>query len=426
MSDYSFYQRHELIQLLMNQKNELNQHMVKVEPTEDAAKKNFGDLKARLENEITAIETALKNTQLVPAAPASTEEAMIKSMQDTATVQNLLEVIRTVPKLVTGDSMERFVAEMDQIYNVEVKDQVTALPQLEGEFVRATKRLLTNVMYAQMDKSGEDTTTWVNLKKYLVANHGSKITMFQHLSRLLNLELKPDEKITDFCAKLEEQTHTAALHIKKMYSKKNNGAEMTTGDVFKLVSAMLASIQVRKNHEDIFKSMIKKMDDHWTASSLGADAQDYVDRLGIDNNVTKTGAEVAFVSKSFKNTKSSDQKKSSAKKPKEDQASAEMKEIQKLSKAIQSLTLTNKSDQTGERSELWNIKKTRFNASRPRKEQICFKFIKGECTGKTCPDGRKHVKQKVACAAVLNDENVQSSHDENQFDSLFQHGPVQN
>ena len=220
MSDYSFYQRHELIQLLMNQKNELNQHMVKVEPTEDAAKKNFGDLKARLENEITAIETALKNTQLVPAAPASTEEAMIKSMQDTATVQNLLEVIRTVPKLVTGDSMERFVAEMDQIYNVEVKDQVTALPKLEGEFVRATKRLLTNVMYAQMDKSGEDTTTWVNLKKYLVANHGSKITMFQHLSRLWNLELKPDEKITDFGAKLDEQTHTAALHIMKMYSIK--------------------------------------------------------------------------------------------------------------------------------------------------------------------------------------------------------------
>merc|ERR1712226_1162965 len=105
--------------------------------------------------------------------------------------------------MVLGDSMERFVAQMDQIYEVEVKDQVTELPKLEDEFVRATKRLLINTMFSQMNKSSEDTSTWESLKKYLITNHGSKITMFQHLTRLWNLEPKAEEKLTDFAAKLD-------------------------------------------------------------------------------------------------------------------------------------------------------------------------------------------------------------------------------
>merc|ERR1711911_335858 len=136
---------------------------------------------------------------------------------------------------------------MDQIYAVEVK--VNGLPKLEDEFVRATKRLLINTMFSQMDKSTEDTSTWELLKKYLITNHGSKITMFQHLTRLWNLEPKSEEKLTDFAAKLEDQVHTASTHIKKLFTKNHSKSnepdvEMTADDVFKLVGAMLTSIQV--------------------------------------------------------------------------------------------------------------------------------------------------------------------------------------
>ena len=360
----------------------------------------------------------------------------MKSMQEQATVQNLLDVIRNVPKMVIGDSMERFVADMDQIYEVEVKDQVTDLPKLEDEFVRATKRLLINTMFSQMNKSGEDTSTWKLLKKYLITNHGSKITMFQHLTRLWNLEPKAEEKLTDFAAKLEDQIHTASLHIKKLFTKNHTRAnqaavEMSADDVFKLVGAMLASIQVRKNHEDIFRSMIKKMDTHWSASSLAADAQDYIDRLGATDNITKTGAEVSFLAKS-KTFKSSDQKKTL-----EDESSKAIKELQKqneaIHQAIKSLTLTNMSSKTGGRSGLgdskYNDARSRVNSSKPRHEQICFKFNYGKCKGKTCPDGRRHVEDHVAHAAVdevIEEAEVEAEVDpyNDQFlDSLFQHGP---
>ena len=442
MSDYSYLNRSELVQLLINQKNELVKQSVKSEPKDESGKKGLADVKIALEAEIKAIEARLKETVQNPVAPVSNsggtvaptvaDQAMIQSMKEQATVQNLQDVIRSVPKMVTGDSMEKFIAEMDQIYQVEVQGQLTELPRLEDDFTRATKRLLTNVMYSQMAKSGHDTRTWNNLKKYLVTNHGSKITMFQHLSRLWNLEHKPEEKFTDFCAKLEEQIHTASLHIKKLFTKNHtqegqDAAEMSADDVFQLVGAMLASIQVKKNHEDIFKAMIKKMDSHWTASSLGADAQDYIDRLGSTNNIASTGAEIAFIAKA-KNSKSSDEKKSSDKKTDEDESSRAIKELQEqneaIQKTLQSLTLTNISSQTGGRVRFSMSKGKPYNKGRPRSEQICFKFNNGTCTGNVCPDGRRHVEEHVARMAMEEPEQDESCHfqqqpHDTQLDSLF-------
>ena len=455
MSDFSYLNRPELVQLLLHNKTELNKQLIKTEPADGPGKANLVNIKKRLEAEIKAIEAQLKETVVAVAPPTaaptagdvvpapSHDEALVKSMREQAIVQKLNDVIGNVPKMVIGDSMERFVADMDQIYEVEVKDQVAGLQKLEDEFVRATKRLLINTMFSQMNKSGEDTSTWELLKKYLITHHGSKITMFQHLTRLWNLELKSEEKLTDFAAKLEDQIHTASIHIKKLYTKKHtpNGetsVEMSADDVFKLVGAMLTSIQVKKNHEDIFRSMIKKMDTHWTASSLAADAQDYIDRLGATDNVTRTGAEVSFLAKS-KTFKSSDQKK-----PLEDESSKAIKELQKqneaIHQAIKSLTLTNMSSKTGGRSGLgdskYNDARSRVNASKPRHEQICFKYNYGKCKGQTCPDGRRHVEDHVAHAAVdaavdevIEEAEVEAevdTYNDQRLDSLFQFGPNPN
>ena len=449
MADYSYLNRSELVQLLMNQKNELVKQMVKTEPKDQSAKESLQGMRASLEADITAIEAELKKTvttAVTPAAPANNavvhvehDQAMVKSMADQATVSNLLEVIRNEPKMVLGDSMERFVAQMDQIYEVEVKDQVNELHKLEDEFVRATKRLLINTMYSQMSKSGEDTSTWELLKKYLITNHGSKITMFQHLTRLWNLEPKPEEKLTDFAAKLEDQIHTASIHIKKLYTKKHStsgqaAVEMSADDVFKLVGAMLTSIQVKKNHEDIFRSMIKKMDTHWTASSLAADAQDYIDRLDTASNITKTGAEVSFLAKS-KNSKSSDQKKSSGKKSNEDESTKAIKELQKqieaIPKAIQSLTLTNTSSKTGGRSgpsrkfDADPKLKSKYNYGKDKRLQICWQHLNGKCTRTNCL--RRHVDQHVARAALEEVQCEEAVQDQPvPLNSLFQQGPEMN
>ena len=116
MSDYSYLNRSELVQLLMNQKNELGKQLVKVEPKDENAKNTLNAYKVKLETEITAIEAKLKETVTTVAqsagqtpTPDENDQTMIKSLQDQATVQNLLDVIKNVPKMVVGDSMETSV-----------------------------------------------------------------------------------------------------------------------------------------------------------------------------------------------------------------------------------------------------------------------------------------------------------------------------
>ena len=440
MAEYDFYTRAELMDLLKFNEAELNKQMVKAEPTEAAAKTAAGTVKNLLKTKIEDIKATLKANMAVatppqaaaaPAAPPTYDLEMVKTMKENATIQNLLEVVRAVQKLNVGDSIERFVSELDQIYKVEVEPQVGDVQSLEAEFVRAAKRLLTFSMYEQMDQSGTNTTTWTEMKKYLVENHGSKITMFQHLNRLWKLEIKTDEKLTDYGARLEEQIHKASLHIMKKFGKDHKGnddrpKDMAPEDVFKLIGAMLASLQVQKEHEDVFKSMIKNMDKHWSAGSLLADAQDYVDRLGANHNATKTGVEVAFHSTSNRN-KSSNQKKSSTKST-SDESSKVFKDIQKQleanAKAIQSLTLTNKSAQTGERSTILSkeeIKKiVDVGRKKPIDKQICIDFLNGKCNRRgKCNDGRKHVKDYKVFMTAQEEAQAEVHQASSEIDALF-------
>ena len=438
---YDYLNRAELMDMLKFNESELNNHLVKVEPSEAAAKQAAGNVKTLLETKIKEIKAALKATMVVatppqaagaPATQPTHDLEMVKTMKDTASIQNLLEVVRTVPKLNVGDSIERFASELDQIYKVEIQPQLNEIPSLENEFVRAAKRLLTYSMYEQMDKSGTATTTWTQMKKYLVENHGSKITMFQHLNRLWQLEIKPDEKLTDYGARVEEQVHKASLHIMKKFSKDhknldNTPKDMAAEDVFKLIGAMLASLQVRKEHEDVFKSMIKGMDKHWTASNLLADAQDYVDRLGANHNATKTGVEVAFHSTSNRN-KSSNQKKSSTKST-SDESSKAFKDLQKQleanAKAIQSLTLTNKSAQTGERSTVLSYEERqkiiKAGRDKPIDKQICVDFLNGKCNRRgKCTHGRKHVKDYKVYMTTQEEVPAGVHQESSELDALFQ------
>ena len=440
-NEYAYLTRVELCDKLDKLEERLDLAMIKAEPAVEAEKQAAANLKTRLETQIANIKAALQASMVV-ATPAPTVAApagqpthdldMVKTMKETATIQNLLEVVRAVPKLNVGDSIERFVSELDQIYKVEVQPQVGDIPSLEDEFVRAAKRLLTFSMYEQMDKSGINTKTWTEMKKYLVENHGSKITMFQHLNRLWQLEIKPDEKLTDYGARVEEQVHKASLHIMKKFGKDHKAnddtpKEMAAEDVFKLIGAMLASLQVRKEHEDVFKSMIKGMDKHWTASALLADAQDYVDRLGANHNATKTGVEVAFHSTSNRN-KSSNQKKGSTKST-SDESSKAFKDLQKQleanAKAIQSLTLTNKSAQTGERStELTYEERQKImkaGRDKPVEKQICIPFLNGNCNRKgKCQKGRKHVKDYKVYMTAHEEVQADVHQESSELDALFQ------
>ena len=289
MEYLDYFNRQELINERARCSSELNQLKIKKEDESVNVDQVKNDLNAIIQKcderlkaqkeEKTAMDSNNSAQNTATVATSVNGEVMVQSMQKNAKMQQILDTVRTTDKLKTGDSIETFVCGLSQLYSIEVKPQLGILPNLETEFVNCAKGLLTYPMFTQLEKSGESATTWSELEKYLISTHGSRISNFQHLHRLWNCQLQEGERFCDFGARLEEKIHHASMHIQQSFKKKHGGTDMTATDVFALMGAMLAALQIKSSHEDAYKSLIKTIDKNWSASTVLSDAADYADKM---------------------------------------------------------------------------------------------------------------------------------------------------
>ena len=321
MEYLDYFNRQELINERARCSSELNQLKIKKED-DGTIKENVDQIKNDLNAIIQKCDERLKaqkeekiaidsNNSAQNTATVATSvngEVMVQSMQKNAKMQQILDTVRTTDKLKTGDSIETFVCGLSQLYSIEVKPQLGILPNLETEFVNCAKGLLTYPMFTQLEKSGESSTTWSELEKYLISTHGSRISNFQHLHRLWNCQLQEGERFCDFGARLEEKIHHASMHIQQSFKKKHGGADMTATDVFALMGAMLAALQIKSSHEDAYKSLIKTIDKNWSASTVLAEASDYADKINSGEFASPTVYHAKVATSKEKKKKQQDKK----------------------------------------------------------------------------------------------------------------------
>ena len=286
MEYLNYFDRQELITERSRCRNELNQ--LKIKKEDETEKTKVDEVIQHLTTIILSCDERLKaqkedanRTRDNALEPGNgfNGQVMIQSMQNTAKQQQIIDTVRAIRKLKTGDCIETFVCGLNQLYRIEVRPHLTEMPTLETDFVNCAMSLLTYPMFTQLEKSGKEIKTWEDLEKYLIATHGTRISNFQHLHRLWNCQLRDDERFADFGSRLEDKIYHASMHIQASFRKSHSNTEMNANDVFGLVGAMLAAQQLKAGHEDAFKSLIKTIDKHWSASSLLQEAADYSDKL---------------------------------------------------------------------------------------------------------------------------------------------------
>ena len=293
----------------------------------------------------------------------------------------LFDSIKNVGKL-NSASVDTWVAHMDGIYNIDVIEDKA----MEPSFIKGLKRILSPTQLSSLTKSSKDVSSWVKFKAYLLDSYGSKISVFQHLHNLWNLELHEGESITSYGSRVEQQIHSAKSHIKKVYSSNNNNAEMDCDAAFNLFGAMLTSLQIKQTHNSIYRQMIRNMDKHWDSNSLSGEAQNLYDRLGPEPD---------HHTYMVKDKKSSfDPKQLQLTKP----GQAESKNDDRLNKLRKKI-----------------------------QDQICFQFqTTGKCRfGEKC--FRKHIKKEKAYYGNVqeleetpHEQNDDESYSEPSFNAIFQ------
>ena len=129
-----------------------------------------------------------------------------------------------------------------------------------------------------MVDSKQDTSTFEQLKTYFITIHGSQMTNFLYLSQAWDLQRWDGEKFTDFARQLENTIREAGVPMKNKY-KTDNNAELTVDTLFSIMGAMLMNEKVKTWNSNLYPHLVKTMDNHYTASGITCEAQQYLDRV---------------------------------------------------------------------------------------------------------------------------------------------------
>ena len=282
--NYDYLNRAELIVLLQHQEQALREWKIKSEPADEQKKTTHNSIKNELEEAVRLLKEKLKSTNTpgqVSNFPGTGNQQVVREWTKAQKRQTIMQDVASVGKL-NISNIERWITEIDQIYILEIRDDDT----FTEEFVKILMRQLPTTIYSQLNESGKEIKSWTDLRSYLVLNFGSKISIYQHLTKLNDLQLQRNQNVSTFAAQLEEQTYIASLHISKKFKEINN-TEITAQHVFKMLGALILSIRIRSLYPKIYHSMVKDMDKHWTATSLAAECQDFLDRLGPDSSYSE-------------------------------------------------------------------------------------------------------------------------------------------
>ena len=282
--EYSGLSRSEILELIKKQKAVILQTKIDMEPGDNPqAQLIISELKTDLHELLTALQTTAHDRSHTLQQHTTNYELLLRQ-------QSLQDATKSIRTFEPG----RFITDLNKAYTIHVKPELREYPAMEKEFVKLAKQLLNEGIFQQMEDSRQPTSTFEELKAYLISTHGSQMTNFQYLSRAWDLQRHEGEKLTDFAGRFENTIREATVHITAKFKSDRQNAEMTAETAFSLMGAMLMSEKIKAWAPNIYPHLVKTMDRHYSACGIARDAQRYLDR-GIKTDITTAAETTALM-----------------------------------------------------------------------------------------------------------------------------------
>ena len=286
--EYSCLSRSEILELIKQQKAAILQTKIDMEPADNPqAQLIISELKTDLHELLTALQTTVHDRSHTLQQHTTNYELLLRQ-------QSLRDATKSIRTFEPGSDVNRFITDLNKAYTIHVKPELREYPAMEKEFVKLAKQLLNEGIFQQMEDSRQPTSTFEELKAYLISTHGSQMTNFQYLSRAWDLQRHEGEKLTDFAGRLENTIREATVHITAKFKSDRQNAEMTAETAFSLMGAMLMSEKIKAWAPNIYPHLVKTMDRHYSAGGIASDAQRYLDR-GIKTDITTAAETTALM-----------------------------------------------------------------------------------------------------------------------------------
>ena len=277
--------------LLMQTYNKLLELELEEEPNEGAIQK----INAKIDQ---IAETIKSKTEKLAVGQNVQNEQKINLQ-----VQKELQVAfrDNVPTFQSGVDVHSFINSLELYYKLYVVPNKTA--DTEKMFVRLSTGKMSVEYGSTMTNFEPKINDFESMKKYLKMNHASKMSCYQTLDGMWDLQMQESENFRDFARKLDDKavearniieakfetaktTKSAGIQNLTAGKKKEDSAdsEMTSKDVFNLFAGQIFLQMLKTKSPNIYNQIVNDLDAVWNAVDIANLAMSYKDRMADDEN----------------------------------------------------------------------------------------------------------------------------------------------
>ena len=201
-------------------------------------------------------------------------------------IKSMSHVIASeVPVFSSGHDVHTWLNKLDSYYKLYVANDNSGV--MEEHFVQNAKSRLCPEYLHSMLANSETTDTFAKMTEYMKKNHASKMSVFQILDTLWEMNQTESESFRDYGIRLDDKAAEAeniiVAKFKEWKMSKNETSPMTLSDAFKLVSGQVFLQNLKNKEQTIYNSICNDLDKTWSAREIALKAMTYSDRMSTSN-----------------------------------------------------------------------------------------------------------------------------------------------
>ena len=277
------------------------------EATPDQKKiKNLKDLVAKLTSEIKERESKMNETKSKDtgglensnsgAQPVANRDFMshkIKTMSSTVSTE--------IPVFSSGHDVHIWLTKIDSYHKLFVVSDSTGV--MKEHFLQVAKSRLCPEYLNAMMASNDDTSTYAGMKEYMKKHHASKVSVFQVLDTIWEMDKTESETLRDYGIRLDDKAAEARSiieakfkdHIKNDVSRTDK--VMKVDDVFRLMSGQVFLQALKNKKQTIYNNVCNDLDSTWSAAEIANKAMTFSDRMTSENGQNQADTPKVFTTR---------------------------------------------------------------------------------------------------------------------------------
>ena len=272
--------------------------LAKMKKYQDMVKKLSTEIKEREEK---VIETKPKDTGSEENSNSGAQHVANRDFTSHK-IKNMSSTISSeVPVFSSGHDVHIWLTKLDSYHKLFVAPDSTGV--MEEHFLQVAKSRLCSEYLNAMMASSEDTSTYAGMKGYMKKHHASKVSVFQILDTIWDMDKTDSETLRDYGIRLDDKAAEAKSIIEakfKEYATKDvsrNEKDMQVEDVFRLMSGQVFLQALKNKKQTIYNNVCNDLDSTWSAAEIANKAMTFADRMSSENSQNQAEVPKAFSAK---------------------------------------------------------------------------------------------------------------------------------